>query len=108
MFQKMSMYLSLVEQFDIEVCVNRQKLSNGLLTGGNYAIFQYVGESERAVRTVFQRARDSAPCIIFFDEIDALAPKRSQSEVSVVLKKYYKIKLSLSLVKTRFLTCCNF
>jgi ribosome biogenesis ATPase len=42
---------------------------------------QYVGESERAVRTVFQRARDSSPCVIFFDELDALCPKRSQKEV---------------------------
>ncbi|KAF7638535.1 hypothetical protein Mgra_00001910 [Meloidogyne graminicola] len=42
----------------------------------------YVGESERAVRTVFQRARDSAPCVIFFDEIDSLCPKRSQKETS--------------------------
>ena len=38
---------------------------------------QYVGQSERAVRNVFQRARSSAPCVIFFDELDALAPKRS-------------------------------
>jgi len=37
----------------------------------------YVGESERAVRQVFQRARNSSPCVIFFDEIDALCPKRS-------------------------------
>ncbi|PIO71473.1 hypothetical protein TELCIR_06634, partial [Teladorsagia circumcincta] len=44
--------------------------------------FQYVGESERAVRTVFQRARDSSPCVIFFDEIDALCPKRTQNESS--------------------------
>lgn len=38
---------------------------------------KYVGESERAVRQVFQRARTSAPCVIFFDELDALCPKRS-------------------------------
>lgn len=37
---------------------------------------QYVGESERAVRQCFQRARSSQPCVIFFDEIDALCPKR--------------------------------
>lgn len=37
---------------------------------------QYVGESERAVRQVFARAATSAPCIIFFDELDALAPRR--------------------------------
>ena len=40
---------------------------------------QYVGESERAVRRVFQRARNSAPCVIFFDELDALCPRRSSS-----------------------------
>ncbi|NWW40916.1 NVL protein, partial [Panurus biarmicus] len=41
----------------------------------------YVGESERAVRQVFQRARNSAPCVIFFDEVDALCPRRSDREV---------------------------
>ena len=41
------------------------------------SIFQYVGESEKAVRQVFQRAKNSAPCVIFFDEIDALCPRRS-------------------------------
>lgn len=42
----------------------------------------YVGESERAVRTCFQRARNSAPCVIFFDEFDSLCPKRSDSNES--------------------------
>eukprot|EP00462_Mataza_sp_D1_P005740 CAMPEP_0175120648 /NCGR_PEP_ID=MMETSP0087-20121206/735_1 /TAXON_ID=136419 /ORGANISM="Unknown Unknown, Strain D1" /LENGTH=352 /DNA_ID=CAMNT_0016402113 /DNA_START=155 /DNA_END=1216 /DNA_ORIENTATION=- len=37
---------------------------------------QYVGASERAVRQVFERARASAPCVVFFDELDALCPKR--------------------------------
>ncbi|XP_043212400.1 nuclear valosin-containing protein-like [Amphibalanus amphitrite] len=37
----------------------------------------YVGESERAVRTVFARAKNSAPCVIFFDEIDSICQKRS-------------------------------
>lgn len=36
----------------------------------------YVGESESRVRQVFTRARASAPCVIFFDELDALCPKR--------------------------------
>lgn len=35
----------------------------------------YVGESESRVRQVFARARASAPCVIFFDELDALCPK---------------------------------
>jgi len=36
----------------------------------------YIGESEANVRRVFQRARDAKPCVIFFDELDAVAPKR--------------------------------
>ena len=37
---------------------------------------KYVGESERAVRQLFSRARAAAPCVLFFDELDALAPRR--------------------------------
>lgn len=36
----------------------------------------YVGESERAVRELFTRARSSTPCILFFDEFDSIAPRR--------------------------------
>ena len=39
----------------------------------------YVGQSEANVRRVFQRARDAAPCVVFFDELDALAPNRGRS-----------------------------
>lgn len=38
---------------------------------------KYVGESERAVRTLFSRARAARPCILFFDEVEALASRRS-------------------------------
>ncbi len=44
---------------------------------------KYVGESERAVRDVFARARAAAPSILFFDELDALAPIRGSSTTSV-------------------------
>jgi len=43
-------------------------------------VMQYVGESERAVRQVFQRASDSAPCVIFFDELDSLFQQRRNSD----------------------------
>ncbi|AFR96905.2 peroxin-6 [Cryptococcus neoformans C23] len=36
----------------------------------------YIGESEANVRRIFQRARDAAPCVIFMDELDSIAPKR--------------------------------
>jgi len=44
---------------------------------------KYVGESERGVREVFERARSAAPAIIFFDEFDALAPVRGRSSSTV-------------------------
>jgi len=37
---------------------------------------RYIGESEKNVRDTFQRARDARPCVIFFDELDSLAPAR--------------------------------
>lgn len=45
---------------------------------------KWVGSSEKAVRDLFARARDSAPSLVFLDEIDALAPKRGQSSDSGV------------------------
>jgi SpoVK/Ycf46/Vps4 family AAA+-type ATPase len=40
---------------------------------------KWVGSSEKAVRDLFRRARDSAPSLVFLDELDALAPRRGQS-----------------------------
>lgn len=50
---------------------------NFISVKGPSLLSKYVGESEKAVREVFKKARQSAPCIVFFDEIDALAPARS-------------------------------
>ncbi|KAI2808256.1 hypothetical protein BLOT_006198 [Blomia tropicalis] len=55
---------------------------NFISVKGPELLNMYVGESERAVRAVFSRARNSKPCVIFFDEIDALCPKRNDSESS--------------------------
>jgi ribosome biogenesis ATPase len=56
--------------------VANQSGASFLSIKGPELLNQYVGESERAVRQVFQRARTSAPCVIFFDELDALCPRR--------------------------------
>ena len=48
----------------------------GVWLQGPELLNKYVGESERAVRQVFARARAAAPCVLFFDEMDALAPRR--------------------------------
>src|SRR5437763_10904748 len=43
---------------------------------GPELISKWVGESERGVREIFRRARQASPCVIFFDEIDSIAPTR--------------------------------
>jgi len=50
--------------------------ANFISVKGPELLSKWVGESERGVREVFRKARQAAPCIIFFDEIDALAPTR--------------------------------
>jgi transitional endoplasmic reticulum ATPase len=50
---------------------------NFISVKGPALLSKYVGESEKAIREVFKKARQAAPCILFFDEIDALAPVRS-------------------------------
>ncbi len=50
--------------------------ANFISVKGPELLDKYVGESERAVRRVFQRARSSSPCIIFFDELDSICPRR--------------------------------
>jgi transitional endoplasmic reticulum ATPase len=49
---------------------------NFLSVKGPALLSKYVGESEKGVREVFKKARQVAPCLIFFDEIDALVPAR--------------------------------
>lgn len=53
-----------------------QSGANFISVKGPELLSMYVGESESRVRQVFARARSSAPCVIFFDELDALCPKR--------------------------------
>jgi transitional endoplasmic reticulum ATPase len=48
---------------------------------------KYVGESEKAVREIFKKARQTAPCVLFFDEIDAVMASRSQRDETGVSKR---------------------
>lgn len=59
--------------------VANESQANFISVKGPELLNKYVGESEKAVRQVFVRARASAPCIIFFDELDALVPRRDDS-----------------------------
>jgi ribosome biogenesis ATPase len=60
--------------------------SNFISVKGPELLNKFVGESERAVRQVFERARSSAPCIIFFDELDSICPKRSADSDSATTR----------------------
>ena len=54
--------------------------ANFISIKGPELISKWVGESEKGVREVFRKARQAAPCVIFFDELDAIAPRRGGSE----------------------------
>lgn len=49
---------------------------NFISVKGPALMSKYIGESEHAVREVFRKAKQAAPCLLFFDEIDALVPRR--------------------------------
>ncbi|CCH61203.1 hypothetical protein TBLA_0E01450 [Henningerozyma blattae CBS 6284] len=59
--------------------VANESRANFISIKGPELLNKYVGESERAIRQVFSRARASVPCVIFFDELDALVPRRDTS-----------------------------
>ncbi|MFH1053247.1 MAG: CDC48 family AAA ATPase [Candidatus Woesearchaeota archaeon] len=56
--------------------VAKESNSNFILVKGPELLSKWVGESEKAVREVFKKARQTSPTIIFFDELDSLAPRR--------------------------------
>jgi transitional endoplasmic reticulum ATPase len=67
--------------------VANESQANFILVKGPELLSKWVGESEKAVREIFKKARQVSPCIIFFDEIDSLAPKRGASSDSHVSER---------------------
>ena len=61
--------------------------ANFISVRGPELLSKWVGESERGVREVFRRARQAAPCVIFFDEIDSIAPVRGIGGDSMVTER---------------------
>uniref|UniRef100_A0A8C0HUU7 Nuclear valosin-containing protein-like n=1 Tax=Balaenoptera musculus TaxID=9771 RepID=A0A8C0HUU7_BALMU len=68
---------------------------------GKTLLAKYVGESERAVRQVFQRAKNSSPCVIFFDEVDALCPRRSVRETGASVRVVNQLLTEMDGLETR-------
>jgi transitional endoplasmic reticulum ATPase len=56
--------------------VATESQANFISVKGPEVLSKWVGESEKAVREVFRKARETAPCIVFFDELDSIAPRR--------------------------------
>jgi transitional endoplasmic reticulum ATPase len=67
--------------------VANESEANFILVKGPELLSKWVGESEKAVRKIFEKARQTSPTIIFFDEIDSLAPRRSAADDNKVTER---------------------
>ena len=67
--------------------VATQSEANFVSVRGPELLSKWVGESERGIREIFKRARQSAPCVIFFDEIDSIAPIRGAGGETAVTER---------------------
>ncbi|MDI9644643.1 MAG: CDC48 family AAA ATPase, partial [Candidatus Verstraetearchaeota archaeon] len=67
--------------------VANESEANFITVKGPEIFSKWVGESERAIREVFRKARTAAPVVIFFDEIDSIAPMRGTSSDSMVTER---------------------
>ncbi|XP_011865360.1 PREDICTED: nuclear valosin-containing protein-like [Vollenhovia emeryi] len=74
---------------------------NFISVKGPELLNMYVGESEKAVRQCFLRARNSMPCVIFFDEIDALCPKRTEGDNSATARVVNQMLTEMDGVESR-------
>ncbi len=74
--------------------VAKESEANFILVNGPSMLSKWVGESERAVREIFRKARQTAPTILFFDEIDSLVPRRGGGEESRVTERVVNQMLS--------------
>jgi transitional endoplasmic reticulum ATPase len=67
--------------------VAKESEANFIQVKGPSLLSMWVGKSEEAVRKIFERARQVAPCIVFFDEVDSLAGKRGQETGTKVTER---------------------
>ncbi len=74
--------------------VAHESEANFISVKGPEVLNKYVGESEKAVRKIFEKARQTAPTIIFFDEIDSIAPRRGADTGSNVTERIVNTMLA--------------
>ncbi|EPY20836.1 peroxin-1 [Strigomonas culicis] len=68
--------------FVVESIVNAQNL-NCIVVNGPEVFGKYIGQSEQKIRDIFERAQAAAPCVIFFDEFESVAPQRGADNSGV-------------------------
>jgi transitional endoplasmic reticulum ATPase len=68
--------------------------ANFISIKGPELLSKWVGESVKGIREIFRKARSASPCIIFFDEIDAIAPTRGSGDTSKVTEQMVDTLLS--------------
>ena len=66
----------------IAKAVANESRTNFITVSGPEIASKWLGESEKAIRQIFKRAKQMSPCIIFFDEMDSIAPRRGRGDVS--------------------------
>ncbi|KAI7867498.1 AAA-domain-containing protein, partial [Spinellus fusiger] len=81
--------------------VANESNTNFISVKGPELLNKYVGESERGVRQVFARARASAPCVIFFDELDALCSRRDDQQTDASARVVNTLLTELDGVENR-------
>ena len=74
--------------------VATESSANFISVKGPEVLSKWVGESEKAIREIFKKARQASPCIIFFDEIDSIAPMRGAHYDSGVTERVVNQLLS--------------
>jgi transitional endoplasmic reticulum ATPase len=67
--------------------VAAQAQANFISVKGPELVSKFVGDSEKGVREIFRKARRASPCVIFFDEIDALIPRRGGADATGVANR---------------------
>ena len=80
----------------IAKAVANESGSNFICVNGPELTSKWMGESEKAIRQIFKRAKQMAPCIIFFDEIDSITPKRgTRAETASIERMVTQILTSM-------------
>jgi transitional endoplasmic reticulum ATPase len=78
----------------IAQAVANETNANFISVRGPQMLSKWVGESEKAIREIFRKARQVSPCIVFFDELDSIAPLRGLDEGSRVTERVVNQLLS--------------